>query len=225
MKWDYVGGTILFALIGYLIGSISNAVIVSKFFRNEDIRNKTSGNAGATNILRNYGKKLGIFVFFLDVMKSFLAVLIAWCFREYSGISWLSGIMIQVVGLAAIFGHIWPLYFKFKGGKGAASTVGFILAMQYPLAFIGAIIFFSIIFTTKKVSIGSMLSPLIILILQIILVFIPYMSNVWSVPFMNYYDWWVNSIFLGIISIVVILKHIPNIKRLINGEERSLGEK
>lgn len=220
MKWEYVIATLIFALIGYLIGSISTAIIVSKLFKKEDVRNKGSGNAGATNTLRNYGKKLALLVFFLDMVKVVLAVLIAWSVKKYSGIEWLSGTLIQAAGLAAIFGHVWPLYFGLKGGKGAACTAGFILTMQWILVIFGIIIFFTVVFKTKKVSLGSIIGVFIILLLQIFFSFVPHMDDNWSMPLMNDVPWWINTIFSFIILILILLKHIPNIKRMIKGNER-----
>ncbi|NQZ66268.1 MAG: glycerol-3-phosphate 1-O-acyltransferase PlsY [Mycoplasmatales bacterium] len=225
MNWSYLGGTLLFAIIGYLFGSISNAIIISKFFKNEDVRNKESGNAGATNVLRNYGKKLGALVFTLDILKTIIPVFIAWSFREYSQISWMNGIMIQAIGLATVIGHIWPIYFQFKGGKGAASMLGFIIAMQWMIALIGVIVFLGIVFSTKKVSLGSIIAPGILLIFQIIFSFIPHLSDQWSIPMMNYYDWWINTIFFALIYIIVTIRHIPNIKKLLKGEERTINFK
>lgn len=222
MKWEYVGATLIFALIGYLIGSISNAIIVSKFIHKEDVRTKGSGNAGATNMMRNYGKKWALAVFLLDILKVVIPILIAWSFKKYSGIEWLSGALIQAAGLAAIIGHIWPIYFKFKGGKGAASSVGFILSMQWMLVIIGIISFIIIVWKTRKVSVGSMLGIFIIIIFQISFAFIPHLSDEWSIPLMNSVPWWVNTIFLLIVWGLVVYKHIPNIKRLIKGEERTI---
>ena len=222
MEWQYVGATLIFAFIGYLIGSVSNAVIVSKFIKKEDVRKKGSGNAGATNTLRHYGKGLAAIVFFLDIMKVVVAILIAWSVKKYSNVEWLSGILIQSAGLAAIIGHIWPLYFKFKGGKGAASTVGFILSMQWILVIVGIILFITIVIKTKKVSLGSMLGIFVIVLFQIAFSFIPGMTDSWSIPIMNDVPWWVNTIFMTVIWLLVMFSHRDNIKRLIKGKERTL---
>ena len=225
MKWEYVGSTFIFAAIGYLIGSISMSIIVSKIIKKEDIRTIGSGNAGATNTLRSYGPGLGFLVFIFDILKVFIIVVISWVIKIYSNIEWLSGMVIQMVGLAAVIGHIWPIYFKFKGGKGAACTVGFLLSMQWILVIIGIILFLIIVIKTKKASIGSMSVIFLIILLQIGFSFIPVLNDSWSLPFMNVLPWWVNTIFLTIIWILVMIKHIPNIKRLISGQENSTGSK
>lgn len=223
MEWQYIWATLIFALIGYLIGSISNAVIVSKVFAKEDVRTKGSGNAGATNTLRNYGWKLGMVVFWLDAFKVIISVLMAWSIKKYSGAEWVNGISLQMVGLAVIVGHIWPIYFGFKGGKGAACTFGFVVLMSWPVAIIGFIAFATTIKLSKKVSLGSLMAATIVIPFQILFALIPVMSDSWSFPVMNEDPWWVNTIFLLAIDLIVIIKHIPNIKRLIKGNERTIG--
>lgn len=94
----------------------------------EDIRTKGSGNAGATNITRNYGKKVGLIVFVLDILKPVISVFIPWVIME--NVALFAKMSLQFIGLFALIGHIYPIFFKFKGGKGAATFVGYIIATQ-----------------------------------------------------------------------------------------------
>lgn len=208
-------------LVAYAIGSISNAILISKCFKKEDIRTKGSGNAGATNTLRNYGVKAGLIVFVLDILKPIAAILIAWGINKYIP----EEAFLPAVGLAAIVGHVYPLYFDFKGGKGAASMLGFIIATQWILAIIGFVVFSLIVLKTKKVSLGSIFTPLILLIIFISLGATNTLQTHTWMPLMQSFKWWGIAIVFGIIWLLVVFKHKANIKRLLNGTERSLGEK
>lgn len=96
----------------------------------EDIRTKGSGNAGATNITRNYGKKVGLIVFVLDILKPVVSVFIPWVIMKNTNAALFADMSLQFIGLFALIGHIYPIFFKFKGGKGAATFVGYIIATQ-----------------------------------------------------------------------------------------------
>lgn len=222
MVWEYILCSLLYALIGYLLGSISWAIICSKRLKKEDIRTKDSGNAGATNALRNYGYKIGALVFVLDIAKMVFAVIITWVLKTYTNSSFLASGYVQFSALFVIIGHCWPLYFNFKGGKGAASTAGLFLVMNWVLFLVGAIVFLSIIKKTKKVSIGSIIAPLVLLICQIAFAFIPHMNDHFLNHFMQEPYWWVNTLLIVLVIAIVIWKHKANIKRLVEGKERSL---
>lgn len=220
MKWEYLSTTLLFMVIGYLIGSISNAVIVSKFFKKEDVRTKGSGNAGATNIVRNYGKKLGGIVFFLDVMKVVIVMMAAQLTKEYSSYEPMSGILVPAVGLSVVVGHVYPIFFNFKGGKGAACTVGFVFSLNWPLVIVGVILFLLILKKTKTVALGSIFAPLLLLIIFSIMMYVPGYLD-YTMLFGNKDKPWIDAIFFGIVWLIVVIKHIPNIKRIINKKENT----
>lgn len=220
MEWLDVVWTLIFVLIGYLIGSISNAIILCKMLGKEDVRTKGSGNAGATNVLRNYGKKMGLLVFMLDILKTVVAVMIAWSFQKYSKISHADGIMLQAVAIAVIVGHMFPIFFKFQGGKGAASTAGMYLVIDWPLFFIGIVIFIAIVMITRMVSLGSIMAILILILIQIGLAQINDQDIV--NPLMQNYPWWCTTIFMSIGWILVTFKHSSNIKRIIQKKERKI---
>jgi glycerol-3-phosphate acyltransferase PlsY len=225
MNWDYVIATSIFGVFGYLIGSISSAIIYSKIFKKEDIRKKGSGNAGATNVLRVYGKKIGAIVFSFDMLKLVVVVLISWIIKKFSGNNTLKHINLQIISFMVVVGHIWPIYFKFKGGKGAACFATYFLVMQWILFLIGLISILIIIWKTKKVSIGSIFTPIIVIIFQLIFLWIPGMHSSWDSPLI--YDEfngpiWLTILIALIIYILVFIKHIPNLKRIIKGNENKL---
>ena len=224
MNWEFLGATILFIIIGYLIGSFSWAVIISKKLKNEDVRIHGSGNAGATNTLRSYGKKIAALVFILDMSKTIIAVSIAWSVKRYGGNPW-NGIIIQLAGIAAIIGHVYPLFFKFKGGKGSASLVGLFIIANWLLFFIGLFTFFAITLKSRKVSLGSLTTPIILILIYIAFVFTPGMNTTWDSPLTYNYAWWISMSCLISGWLITIFTHRGNIQRLIKGTERTLDDK
>jgi len=120
---------------------------------------------------------------------------------------------------------MYPIFFKFKGGKGAACFLGLFIVANWILAIIGFVVFVTIVWKTRMVSVGSIVAPLILVITQIIFMYIPHMDDAWSNPIARDPYLWVNSIFLGITWIIVTYKHKENIKRILKGEERKLGNK
>ncbi|MEA5003701.1 MAG: glycerol-3-phosphate acyltransferase, partial [Christensenella sp.] len=140
---------VLCAIIAYLMGSISFSYIFTKKVRHEDIREKGSGNAGTTNVLRNYGWGLGIAVFAGDVLKAVAAALIGGAIAGYEGLC--------VAGVFAIIGHNYSCFLKFKGGKGIASTIGVLLLIQPIPTLVIFTISIIIVACTKIMSIGSII--------------------------------------------------------------------
>ena len=212
--------TLILFIGGYLIGSISWGIIISKVFFKEDIRNKGSQNAGATNGLRVYGAKSGLIIFFLDVSKTFVAGLIAFLLKE--NISFFENALIQVALFATLLGHVFPIYFKFKGGKGAACLLGFFIFFNWLLALIGFVIFFLIVTPTKKVSLGSIIVPFFLIIFQILFANINPMDSKAFNYFLQEPAWWVNTIFLTLSYLLVVWSHRLNIKRLLKGQENTI---
>ncbi|MGV2393503.1 UNVERIFIED_CONTAM: glycerol-3-phosphate acyltransferase [Campylobacter lari] len=158
-------------VFGYLfIGSFNTSIIFSRYYKHDDIRNYNSGNAGATNSLRRYGKKVAIAILFIDMLKVVIPVLIMASLLNH--IDFFinlreNNIFIspQVLGLGIIIGHVFPIYFKFKGGKGVACTIGLICSINIILFLIAALIFFSVVLSSKYVSLASILSASILIIL------------------------------------------------------------
>ena len=186
---------IIIIIIAYLLGNISTSYIVAKQLSGVDIRTQGSGNAGSTNVLRTLGKKAGALTFIGDVLKGLIAVLIAKITCAYLAV------------VAVVLGHNYPVFLGFKGGKGVATSLGSMLGMNPVVALLCLGFFIIIVAITKYVSLGSILgiglSPIIMIITH------------------NYKGILV-TLFL---TISVAITHRENIKRLINGTERKLGEK
>ncbi len=204
--WAYYAIAAAIALLGYFLGSMNFAVIISKVKFHEDIRTKGSGNAGATNMSRTYGKAAGIATLVGDILKTVLPVLIAkFLLGDVCG---------YLTGLMCALGHAFPCYYKFKGGKCVAVTAAVLLIMS-PLAFLFLFLIFAVVvLSTKYVSLASiftaLLSPVIV-------------HNV--VTGMNYGKSHIGVVFLMVQCLLVIFLHRGNIKRLLNGNESKFAFK
>ena len=185
--------------IAYILGSISFSYIFTKKVKHEDIRKKGSGNAGTTNVLRNYGWKLGIAVFAGDVLKAVAASLIGFAIAGYEGMC--------VAGVFAIIGHNYSCFLKFHGGKGIAATIGVLLLIQPIPTLIIFTVSVIIVAITKIMSIGSIIG----LIMSAVAAFLVAQGN------------WYQIISVLIIAALGIISHRENIQRLIRGEEHKLG--
>lgn len=193
-------------IISYLIGSLSFSYILAKLLKKVDIRQYGSGNAGATNTLRVLGLGPAIAVLLLDCLKGIVAVFIGLHFTDGNTV------VAAMSGIAAIVGHNWPIFFGFRGGKGVATTIGVLASLVFFSALISGIIAIISIFITRYVSLGS----LIFIIGTTIFTWI--FSGAFGYP--DYYTY-----FLIVISLLTIWRHRANIKRLIEGNERKIGEK
>ena len=222
MKWESILLTFVLMIMGYLIGSISFSIIFSKLFKKEDVREKGSGNAGATNALRNYGFKFGLLVFMMDFFKIILAILISWSMKNFIDSYMINDIKVEAVGFTTMIGHIWPLFFKFKGGKGVACIGGFILMINWLIFLITLLLFIFIILKVRIVSIASITIPFLALILQISFNFISALNKEWINPIFYEEIWWITSLFLFLSWTIVLIMHIPNIKRLISKTENKI---
>ena len=196
---------IISILIAYLLGNISTSYIIAKKMAGVDIRTQGSGNAGSTNVLRTLGKKAGALTFIGDLLKGIIAVLIAKLIAQISGSNIAIAGYLGVVGVVS--GHNWPAFLGFRGGKGVATSLGSMIAMNPIMALSCFGIFLIIVAITKYVSLGAIVgisfSPIMMLIGK---------NNKGLMA----------TLFL---TISVIYTHRENIKRLLNGTERKLGEK
>ena len=191
---------ILCLVLGYLIGSLNFAIIYSKL-RGDDIRNHGSGNAGATNVLRTYGKLPAAIVFLLDISKGVIAILLVR--SVFDGM-----IYDCAAALGAVLGHNFPVYYKFAGGKGVATSFAVLATLHYPTAIVGFLTFVIVVLITKYVSLSSILAS----VTAVIASFIFFKVDIFS-------------IFCLIIGVLCIYRHRSNIKRLIAGNENKLGQK
>lgn len=207
---------IVFVIAGYLIGSIPSGVILG-MARGVDVRKIGSGNTGATNVLRSLGWKAGAVVFLADFLKAAIPVLIA---RYAVGVP-----LIEVAtGLAAIAGHNWSIYLRFRGGKGVSSALG-VLIVTSPLAAIGSIAVFALLVgATKYVSLGSIIGATVgaaLLIAHVVAAFVtPYGSTSLLTTPSPFY-----IVFGLIVAPLIIIQHRENIRRLLTGTERKLGQR
>ncbi|MCD6063489.1 MAG: hypothetical protein K0R82_1400 [Flavipsychrobacter sp.] len=196
-------GIAILLVLAYLIGSIPTAVWVSKRVYGIDIREHGSGNAGATNTFRILGSKAGSAVMLIDMLKGFIAVKLS----ILSAFSWNSEpfVNLQVaLGLAAVLGHIFPIWADFRGGKGIATLFGMILGIQ-PLVAVSLVgVFLFMLYTTRYVSLSS-ISASIAFPLLILFIF--------REPEMSY------RVFAIATACLVVLTHYKNINRLLNGSE------
>lgn len=220
-----------FAIIGtflaaYFLGSVNFAVIFTKCFTKSDIRDYGSGNAGATNVLRVGGIVPGILTFLCDALKGFAACLIGkavfgYVLTAHPGLTWAFPIYgAYACGLICMIGHVFPLFYQFRGGKGVAVSVG-IYAVCCPKAIIiGLVVFALVTLISKTVSVGSLIATVVVISLSIIFKnsSIGLFSNAFDIN-AGVFPQAILSIFMGII---IIIKHIPNIKRIISGEEKHI---
>ncbi len=202
---------IIIGIIAYCIGSISFSVIFSKKMAGFDVREKGSGNAGSTNVLRTVGKKAAALTLICDILKGVVAILLAYAFSKI--VEDANGaLMIQIAGIAVILGHTFPVFFGFKGGKGVATSLGIILLINYEIGLICLIFALLVMFLTKTVSIGSIMAAILFPVLTLVI--------------HDNYILGDNYIIFGIIlALIVIYNHRSNIKRIMNGEEKKLSIK
>lgn len=222
----FYGQLVLIAIIAYLLGSINSSIIVGKLYK-IDIREHGSGNAGLTNTLRTLGKKAAAFVLIGDILKGVIAILIAKLLAPTSIIGnynfngnilpiekTYTDLAMQVAGVLVILGHIFPVFYKFKGGKGVLTSATVIMMVNWPVGLACLLVFIIVVALTRYVSLGSVLSAFAFPFLFIALdKYINIMED---------FSW---IIFGSILASIVIFMHRGNISRLIKNKERKLGEK
>ena len=194
---------ILGLIFSYCLGSIPTAYILTKLFKKIDIRTVGSGNVGATNAFRVLGKLPGILVLFIDIGKGLLATALL---PDFLG---LAKVIYRVIfGLIAVIGHIWTVFLKFKGGKGVATTLGVLVGLAIKVSGLGLVLVISlatwilVFFISGFVSLSSILTAVL------------------SPIYMLIFDQGIEVVSLGIIlCLIIVSRHIPNIKRLLAGVE------
>lgn len=210
---------ILIAVIAYLLGSLNFSIILSEVVKKKDIRDSGSGNAGATNMLRTYGKKAAVGTMIGDILKVALGIIIAFAildvpmkyiFSNPADAAEIQRVMLykEFAGLFCVLGHIFPLYFKFKGGKGVAACTGMVIIVDWRIALILFVIFIGVIFISKWISLGS----IVIALLYPVLIFAFYKNFILAAVAMLF-------------TAIVIVAHRENIKRLAKGTENKISFK
>ena len=203
---------LLFCLLSYLLGSIPTSVWLGKAYFGIDVRSQGSGNAGATNTLRTLGKKAGLFVLIVDFLKGFSAanlMMLQDTITKASGDQREMYLTYQLIfGSFAVLGHIFPLFAKFKGGKGIATLVGVVLAVDYQMALLLILTFIIVVGFTQYVSLGSILSG----ILSPFYVYFLYNESKFTQQ-PNF------ILFCAVFATLVIVTHRKNIVRLVKVKE------
>ena len=157
---------IIIAIIAYAIGSINFSIIISKKMAGFDVREKGSGNAGSTNVLRSVGKKAAIITLICDILKGIVAVLIAvLAGKIVKDLD--NALLVQIAGILVVLGHTFPIFFEFKGGKGVATSLGVLLTTNWKIGLICLIFALILIIITKIVSIGSMSAAILFPVLTL----------------------------------------------------------
>ena len=207
---------VLVVIAAYLIGSINFAVIFANAFLKKDVRKLGSGNAGTTNVMRTAGFLPGALTFVCDALKGFAASfggkLVFELIEKNASAEWAVPIYgAYLCGLACMLGHVFPVFFQFKGGKGVATSVG-VYAVCSPIAIvIGLCVFAAVVLLSKTVSLGSVLAALTVVILSIVLH--------GGGPEL------ITALLSIAMGLLVIIKHKDNIKRLISGTESKITER
>ena len=192
-------------IAAYLIGSLSFAVIVSKYYGMDDPRTYGSGNPGATNVLRSGKKKAAALTLLGDALKGLVAVVLARCLQDALN---LSDITIAAVAVAALVGHMWPLFFGFKGGKGVATALGVLLALSPATALVCAAIWLVMAFGFKVSSLAALAATVAAPLVAFWLM--PSPSWAWATV---------------VIAVLVLYRHKSNIQNLLQGKEGKIGDK
>lgn len=204
-------GAVIVAACSYLLGSVSWSVIISKLFYHKDVRDFGSGNAGMTNILRTFGKKAAAAVTIGDFAKSIITVAVSRAvFANLFGTLWFD--IGYIAGIFTILGHLYPLYFNFKGGKGVLTALGMVLVINWKVFLIILVVVVPILFIVKIVSVASIVGAVLY---PVVTYFVLGLSGR---PVL------MDTICSGVIAIIVIYMHRVNIKRILNGTEYRFGK-
>ena len=205
---------IICIVFGYIFGLFETGYIYGKF-KNMDIREHGSGNAGSTNALRTFGKVGGLITLLGDVLKAVIPCVAVFYIFQGQGVEY-AKLLQMYVGVGVILGHVFPFYLGFKGGKGIASTGGFLLVVNLPGAGIAFAVFLLLALTTKYVSLGSVVGLTVAFICQVVFGQMGMLGISGSYLIENY-------VLMALVAILGIVKHKENIKRLLNGTENKLS--
>lgn len=202
---------ILVVIIAYLLGSISFSVIISKKLAGFDVREKGSGNAGSTNVLRTVGKKGAILTLICDCLKGVIVVLIAYIVSKTAQ-NTDGALLVQLAGLAVVLGHTFPIFFNFKGGKGVATSLGVLLIINWQIGLICLVFALLLMALTRFVSLGSVSAAILFPVLTIFI-------HTHYIVDGSY------IIFALLLGAFVVFNHRANVKRLLEGKENKLSFK
>ena len=207
---------IIMALIAYAIGSVNFSVIISKKMAGFDVREKGSGNAGSTNVLRTVGKKAAAITLVCDILKGVVAILIALLVGLIAGESASKAILVEVAALAVVLGHTFPVFFGFRGGKGVATSLGIILLVNWKIGLICLVFALALMALTRMVSLGSISASVLFAVLTM------FITDSYVAGIEHDFSFVVFGVLL---AAFVIFNHRSNLKRILNGTENKLNFK
>ena len=202
---------IIIAIIAYLIGSINFSVILSKKIAGFDVREKGSGNAGSTNMLRSVGKKAAALTLICDVLKGVVAILIA-MFIGYIFKVENQSLLVQIAGIAVVIGHTFPIFFGFKGGKGVATSLGILIMSNWQIGLICLVFGIVLIALTRMVSLGSCGGAVLFPVLTL------FIKEHYIVTQGSGY-----FIYSVLLAAFILFNHRSNIKRILSGTENRIS--
>ena len=204
---------IIVALVAYLIGSVSFSVIISKKMAGFDVREKGSGNAGATNMLRSVGTKAAVLTLLCDALKGVTAIIFAIIVGAIAKNSD-KALLVQIAGILVVIGHTFPVFFNFKGGKGVATSLGVLLMTNWKIGLICLVFALVLMVLTRMVSMGSVgasvLFPVLVLFIH---------TNYTISDGSSYF------VYSIILALIVAFNHRSNIQRILNGTENKISFK
>ncbi len=204
---------IVMAIIAYAIGSVNFSVIFSKKFAGFDVRQKGSGNAGTTNMLRSVGKKAAALTLICDILKGVVSILIALLlgsiFKAEN-----TALLVQIAAIAVVIGHTFPIFFGFKGGKGVATSLGILIMTNWQIGLICLVFGLVLIILTRMVSLGACAAAILYPVLTL------FITEHYITGSNNSY-----LIYSIILAVIVLFNHRSNIKRILSGKENKISFK
>lgn len=212
-----MGVYILMAIIAYCIGSINFSVIFSKKFAGFDVREKGSGNAGSTNMLRSVGKKAAAITLICDILKGIVVIAISIIIGNIVSDS-NKELLLQIAGITVVLGHTFPVFFQFKGGKGVATSLGILLMSNWQIGLICLVFALVLMLLTRMVSLGSCAAAVLFPVLTL------FINSNYTV-LTDGKNGSVYFIYSLILAIIVLYNHRSNIKRLLDGTENKISFK
>ena len=208
---------IIVAIIAYLIGSVNFSVLISKKMAGFDVREKGSGNAGTTNMLRSVGKKAAAITLVCDILKGVVSIVIAIIVGNVAK-NLDRELLLQIAGIAVVLGHTFPIFFGFKGGKGVATSLGVLLMSNWQIGLICLVFAIVLMALTRMVSLGSCAAAVLFPVLTLFI-------NQHYTVLTDGKSGRVYFVYSVILAIIVLYNHRSNIKRILSGTENKLSFK
>ena len=202
---------LVYVFVPYLLGSLNTAMIVSRIMYNDDIRRHGSSNAGFTNVMRTYGKRAAVFTLLGDILKTIVSIMIGWCVFGY--------LTAFIAGFCCFIGHIFPVYYGFRGGKGVLCFISMLIMLDWRVFLVLLLVFACALLTSKYISLGSVMCALLYPIITNRLNSI-FLSRYASAPLGELPGvLFFTEIITILTAVTIVVKHRANIKRIMDGTE------